>query len=372
MIKWCKYCVLPSTRPNLKIDSKGICNACNQSKTKKIINWIDREKQFAELVKKKKKKKNIYDCIIPVSGGKDSTWQVIKCLEYNLKPLAITWKTPERTKIGESNLKNLVNLGVDHIDFTVNPKVESKLMLKSFEKFGTPLIPMHLAIYNLPIKMAQYFKVSLIVWGENSAFEYGGEKKDFNKYINSNWIRNYGATNGTKMEDWISKDLSKNDLSPYSMKINEKNNQTKIFGIFLGYFFNWDPLKIKKISEKYGFKYDTKFKKIGFYEFADLDDNLISIHHWLKWFKFGFTRTFDNLAIEIRNKRLNRVKAIEIIKRMGNETPLRDIKSFCNFTNIKKNRFNEIVEMHRNLKIWKKIDGVWKIKNFLIDDWKWE
>ena len=143
-----------------------------------------------------------------VSGGKDSTWQVIKCLEYNLKPLAVTWKTPHRTKIGEDNLKNLINLGVDHIDFTINPQVESKLMYNSFKKFGTPLIPMHLAIYNLPVRIAQFFNISLIVWGENSAFEYGGHNKGFSKFINTDWIKNYGATNGTEMKDWISSDLS--------------------------------------------------------------------------------------------------------------------------------------------------------------------
>ncbi len=372
MIKWCKNCVLPNTRPNLKIGVDGVCNACIQSQKKIVINWMDREIQFKDLVKKVKKKNNIYDCIIPVSGGKDSTWQVIKCLEYDLRPLAITWKTPERTKIGEKNLKNLISLGVDHIDFTINPKVESKLMYNSFKKFGTPLIPMHLAIYNLPVRIAQFFGVSLIVWGENSAFEYGGKKKGFERYINSNWIKNYGATNGTEMKDWISSDLTEKALSPYSMFIDEKKIQTKTSGIFLGYFFKWDPVEIKKISQNNGFKYDKKYKKTGFYEFADIDDNLISIHHWLKWFKFGFTRTFDNLSIEIRNKRLSRPKAIKIIKKLGNETPFNDIRKFCQFLKIKKKEFNEIVEFHRNPKIWRKNDGIWKIKNFLIDDWEWE
>tara|TARA_X000000950_G_scaffold288388_1_gene404904 strand:- start:47886 stop:49004 length:1119 start_codon:yes stop_codon:yes gene_type:complete len=372
MIKWCRKCVLPNTRPNLIFDKNGVCNACKQSQIKKKINWQDRRDQFIGLIEKVKKKKNSYDCIIPVSGGKDSTWQVIKCLEYNLKPLAVTWKTPHRTKIGEDNLKNLINLGVDHIDFTINPQVESKLMYKSLKKFGTPLIPMHLAIYNLPVRIAQFFNISLIIWGENSAFEYGGKNKGFSKFINTDWIKNYGATNGTEMKDWISSDLSANALSPYSMTIEEKKKQINTIGVFLGYFFKWDPVEITKISKKNGFRYSKKNKKTGFYDFADIDDNLISIHHWLKWYKFGFTRSFDNLSIEIRNKRFTRIKALNIIKRIGNDKPLKDIKNFCDFVGISKNEFQCIAESHRNLKIWKKKQGVWKINNFIINDWDWK
>ena len=105
---WCKNCVLPNTRPNLKINSSGICNACINHKSKKIINWEERANKFKKICNEAKERSKGYDCLIPVSGGKDSTWQTIKLIEMGLKPLAITWKPPGRTSIGQDNLNNLI------------------------------------------------------------------------------------------------------------------------------------------------------------------------------------------------------------------------------------------------------------------------
>ena len=136
----CNSCILPNTRPHLIIDKNGLCNACNQFNLKTNINWNARKKELLKIVNDAKKNSSGYDCLIPVSGGKDSTWQVVECLKLVHKPLAVTWKTPERTIIGQRNLVNLVNLGVDHIDYQINPKVEAKFMLKTF-KNGTTAIP---------------------------------------------------------------------------------------------------------------------------------------------------------------------------------------------------------------------------------------
>ena len=146
---WCKNCVLPNTRPNLKINSSGICNACINHKSKKIINWEERANKFKKICNEAKERSKGYDCLIPVSGGKDSTWQTIKLIEMGLKPLAITWKPPGRTSIGQDNLNNLINIGVDHIDYSINPSVEAKFMLEAFKKYGATAIPMHQAIFNI-------------------------------------------------------------------------------------------------------------------------------------------------------------------------------------------------------------------------------
>ena len=179
--KWCKKCVLPDSRPNLIIDKFGICNVCNLKSTSNNIKNIKPlgKKSFKKLLKKvlKNNPKNNYDCLIPVSGGKDSTWQVITCLENNLVPLTVTWKCPSRTGLGQKNLDNLISLGVDHFDVTVNPKIEKKFIYKTFLETGTAAIPMHLAIFNLSQRIASNFKIPLIIWGENSAKEYGFKKK---------------------------------------------------------------------------------------------------------------------------------------------------------------------------------------------------
>jgi hypothetical protein len=120
-----------------------------------------------------------------------------------------------------------------------------------------------------------------------------------------------------------------------------------------------------------GFKSREQGPKVGIYNYSDIDDDFISIHHFLKWYKFGITRAFDNLAIEIREERITRDEALRILKRIGNQTPVEDIKKLCRFLNISENYFWEIVEKFRNHSIWYNEAEVWKIRNFIIDDWKW-
>ena len=337
------------------------------------IDWPSREKTFNELIEQIKKENSVYDCIIPVSGGKDSTWQVIKCLEYGLNPLAVTWKAPSRTEIGIKNLENLVNLGVDHIDYQINPKIEKIFLYKALKQYGSTGIPMHMAIFNIPLKLAVNFNIPLIIWGENSAFEYGGsikEQADFR--LNKLWFEKYGVTHGTTAADWVSSDLNRKHMEAYSGPSFQEIEKKNIQSIFLGYFFPWDPEKTFKVATNNGFQSREEGAKTGFYNYADIDDDFISIHHYLKWYKFGITRHFDNLSLEIRNGRLTRLEALNIVKETGDVTPYGDIKKFCNFVGINTNNFFEIIEPFRNLNIWEKHKNYWRIRNFIISEWDWE
>ncbi|MBK9292977.1 MAG: N-acetyl sugar amidotransferase [Oligoflexia bacterium] len=370
---YCTKCVTPSTRPNVVIDENGVCSACRNYQTRPNIDWNKRSKTFADVVSNAKSKSTGYDCLIPVSGGKDSTWQVVKCLEAGLKPLAVTWKTPGLTEVGRSNLENLINLGVDHINYQISPKVEKKFMLTTFEKVGSSAVPMHMAIFNIPLRIALKFNIPLVVWGENSAFEYGNSEEESTGFkLNSAWRKKYGMTHGTTAENWISKDITLKDLTAYREVTDQELDDNGILAVFLGYYFPWDPAESYRVAKESGFKSRQEGPKTGYYNYADIDDHFISIHHYLKWYKFGFTRIFDNLSLEIRNKRLSRDEAISIIKSTGDQTPHEDIEKFCNFVGISKQRFFEICETFRNHKIWTNKNNIWQINNFLISDWAWD
>jgi len=371
-MKWCASCVLPDTRPGIVIGEDGVCNACKNSLLKNTeIDWVARENAFSRLVEPVKSRNKRFDCLIPVSGGKDSTWQVIQCLKYGLHPLAVTWKTPARTVIGQRNLDNLVKLGVDHIDWQVNPTVEKRFMLKALERFGSTAIPMHLALFNIPLNIALNFDIPLIVWGENSAFEYGSTDQELTGFrLDSNWLRHHGVTHGTTARDWVDDEISEKDLSSYFGPIDEELDRHDIKAVFLGYYFKWDVETSLNVAKAHGFEAGDA-PRTGIYNYADIDDDFISIHHWLKWYKFGITRSFDNLSLEIRNGRMDRLRAIEILQSLGEEKPMGDIRKFCRFTEISENRFFDIAEKYRNREIWFFDHGTWKIKDFLIHDWKW-
>lgn len=371
-MKYCRRCVLPDTRPNLVIGSDGICNACRTHRTRKDIDWPARERAFRSVVSDAKGRGKGNDCVIPVSGGKDSTWQVIKCLEYGLNPLAVTWKTPVRTEIGQRNLDNLVGLGVDHIDYQVNPKVERKFVYRSLERYGTPVIPMHMAIFSMPLTIAVRFDIPLVVYGENPAFEYGGPEEEKTGFtLDAKWVRRFGLTHGTTASDWVGEDLSERELTPYVAPTDGELTEKGISAVFLGYYFAWDPETSYAAAKAHGFKARDEGAKTGFYDYADIDDEFISVHHWLKWYKFGFTRLWDNLSLEIRNGRLTRDQAVGIIAERGEETPHEGIASLCTYLDISRVRFFDIIGRFRNRDIWIRRHGTWAIDGFLIPDWNW-
>lgn len=371
-MRWCRSCVLPDTRPNLVIHEDGICNACHNHSNKPNIDWTGREASFQALAANAKASSNGgYHCLIPVSGGKDSTWQVVTCLEYGLSPLCVTWRTPGRTKIGEENLRNLISLGVDHIDFSINPKVEKRFMLKAVERYGDPAIPMHMALFNITLSTAARFRIPLIVWGENSAFEYGGADEQSKGFaLDEAWLHRFGVTKGTTAADWLDADLTKDDLRPYERPTAAELAAAGTRAVFLGYYFPWDPETTLKVALLHGFQ-RAELPRTGYYDYADIDDDFISVHHWFKWYKFGFTRLFDNLSLEIRNGRMSRGEAIDIIRSRGDDTPINDIANLSRYLGISPERFFHISENFRNVEIWKRRDGKWTIPDFLIPDWRW-
>lgn len=371
-LRYCTRCVLPSTRPGLRFDDKGNCN-CATKTCKQAIDWNKRAAAFVELTAQVRKKRAAYDCVIPVSGGKDSTWQVITCLEHGLRPLCVTWRTPVRSALGQANLDNLISLGVDHIDFSINPKVERRFMLAALERVGSPAIPMHLALFAIPLNIARRFQVPLVVWGENSAFEYGGDDALKGQRMSRDWLMRHGVTNGTTAEDWVSDDLSVEELEPYRWPTDIELSQSGVDAVFLGYFFEWDPVRSYEVARRHGFRGTDGPPKTGLYSFADVDDEfIITIHHWLKWYKFGFTRLWDNLSLEIRAGRMTREDALAEIARRGEERPDSEIDRFCEYTGITRSRFFDIVEPFRNPAIWAKdSDGRWRISDFLLPDWDW-
>jgi N-acetyl sugar amidotransferase len=370
-MKYCRTCITPYNRPNIEFDIEGNCN-CATRAAKDAVDWGERERVFREVVANAKGRSKGWDCVIPVSGGKDSTWQVVKCLEYGMKPLAVTWRPPARTKLGQKNLDNLIHLGVDHVDFSINPEVEKKFTCRALVKYGTPALPMHMAIFSIPLNVAVNFDIPLVVWGENSAFEYGGTDEARSGFrLGRNWLLKYGVTHGTTAHDWVGDGLSARDLAPYFGPSDAELEKKGILAVFLGYYFRWDPETSFSVAKEHGFRERAEGARTGAWNYADIDDDFISIHHWLKWYKFGFTRTFDNLSVDIRAGRLTRDEAIAILRNRGDETPHDDITKFCAWLGITDDHFFEIVEKFRNEEVWTKREGKWQIDDFIVPDWSW-
>lgn len=266
----------------------------------------------------------------------------------------------------------MIDLGVDHIDYTINPVVERYFMRKTLEKAGDPAIPMHMAIFAIPLAIAASARIPLVIWGENSAFEYGGTEEESRGFrLDENWLKKFGVTHGTNWNDWTDKFLTSARMAAYRRPTGEELDRSDVLAIFLGYYLPWDPDMTRRVAEAHGFKARDEGPLTGYYDYADIDDDHVAVHHWFKWYKFGFTRLFDNLSLEIRNNRLSRADAIEIIRTRGDDTPYREIATLCEFLEISEDNFFEMASKFRNPSIWRQIDGVWQIPDFLIADWNW-
>lgn len=362
---------MPNTRPGLTFNEQGICSACEGAEEKnKIIDWESRKKELKSIFDKFRSKDQLkYDCIVPVSGGKDSIYQVhiIKNV-FKMNPLCVTFRTDARTPLGEHNIQALREIGVDHIDFTPNPCGFNKFRLKAFVNEGDCSLPDHLAIWNIIPIFAVKFKIPLVIWGENPDMEYGGTK-DLRKVskLNRDWMRNQNILKGKSIQDWCDGSLNIDELFGLIPPSEEELEKIDYTPIFLGYYLPWDCEENVKIAKKYGFLVREKGPIMGLYDYSDLDCMNIVIHHYFKWLKFGFNRISDNASNEIRKGRLTREAAIKLIKeRDGIKPPKEYIQHFCKSVGITWQQFWEVAEKFRNKDIWKKDEnGEWYIEGWI-------
>ena len=370
-MKYCKNCVIPESRPSISFNSDGICSACQMASQKKEnINWTSRYNELKIICDKYRRKNDLdYDCIVPVSGGKDSIYQVhtIKN-EFNMNPLCITWKTPTRTPLGYYNLEILKSIGVDHIDFTPNPAGMKSIIKESFIEFGDPSLLDHLAIYNIIPVLANRFKIPLIIWGENPYMEYGGRNlEESNKNIqDSDFIKNHHIMKGKTPLDWVASDRTRRMLASLIPPDEYSLTNIEYMPIYLGYYKPWDAKQNLEIAQSYGYKTRSGGPLMGLYDYADIDCSNIIIHHYIKWLKFGFNRITDHASNEIRKGRMTRDVAIELIKKQdGLKPPKEFILKLCKLINITYNEFWEILEKFRNKNIWEKEGDGWYIKDWI-------
>ena len=371
--RYCTQCVLPDTRPGIELLADGRCNACHGHDRKtRAIDWAARGRALDHIFAEARARGADYDCIVPVSGGKDSTWQVVQCLERGLKVLAVTWRTPGRTALGQANLDNLIGLGVDHIDVSINPEVERRFTRASLIRTGSSAVPMHMAIFAVPLSLAVRLAVPLIVWGESPFMEYGGDPgaSDLRR-LDHAWLARHGILQGTTADDWVGDGLTARDLAPYRLPSEAAFRTARISSIFLGFYLPWDPMESLSVAQANGFQVRAEGPKLGLYDYADIDCDFVAVHHWFKWLKFGFTRLFDNLALEIRNGRMTREQAIGVIAERGDQRPGDDIARLCEFLHLDLDQFGEIEERWRNREIWRRANGQWRIDGFLVPDWDW-
>jgi N-acetyl sugar amidotransferase len=317
VINYCKKCVMPDTKPDLLLDVDGICNACRNYENRKIVDWEKRKHELTDILEKYRSKNGEnWDCVIPVSGGKDSTFQVVRMLELGMNPLCVTSTTCHLSEIGRENIENIKKMGVDYIEFTANPLIRRKLNRIGLTEVGDISWPEHVGIFTIPIRAAVQFNIPLIIWGENSQNEYGGPASaSEDRYLTRRWLEEFGGLLGLRVSDMIEyENIKKKDLIPYIYPTDDELENAGVTGIFLGHYLPWDGLSNYIISSGYGFKSYNTTVEGSIVNYENLDNLQTGIHDYFKFLKFGFGRATDLACLHIRRNRISRQDGLEMVK----------------------------------------------------------
>ena len=323
-IRYCARCVLPDNKPGLELDADGVCNACRNYENRTQIDWDCRQAELKQIIETyRSKSRSNYDCIIPVSGGKDSTFQVLKMLEAGANPLCVTATTDKLSEYGRHNLENIKELGVDHIQVSTNPIVRRKINRLALTQVGDISWPEHLTIFTVPVRMAVQLNIPLIIWGENSQNEYGGPAATAdNNVLDRKWLNEFGGLLGFQVTDLIGQEgITEKDLIQYTYPTDEELRRVGVTGLFLGYYFPWDGHNNALLAQAYGFRAYEKRVEGSIVPYENLDNLQMRIHDYFKFLKFGYDRCNDWASIHIRRNRLSRAQGVELVGRHGGKFP---------------------------------------------------
>jgi N-acetyl sugar amidotransferase len=323
MLKYCVRCVMPHTKPDLHLDTEGVCNACRSIEERKEIDWDRRRKELVDLLGKYRRNGRNWDCIVPVSGGKDSTYQVVRMLQLGLNPLCVTSTTCDLSSIGRKNIENIKHLGVDYVEFSPNPIVRAKLNRIGLTEVGDISWPEHVGIFTIPVRAAVQFNVPLIVWGENSQNEYGGPAAaSENNVLTRRWLEEFGGLLGMRVSDLTETyGIEQKSLLPYQYPSDEELQRGGVTGIFLGHYLPWDGLSNALIAQANGLTSFDKPVEGSMVNYENLDNHQTGIHDYFKFLKFGFSRATDIACLHVRRGRITRQDALEIVKARDGKFP---------------------------------------------------
>jgi N-acetyl sugar amidotransferase len=337
----CKNCLNASTRPRIIFNKDNICNACLWSEEKKNLNWNEREKKLIELVKTIKKKKTYseFDCIVPVSGGKDGSYVAHNLkYKYGLNVLCVTVNPPMQLSLGKKNLEKFKKTGFDLISIDVEPNILRKIDKQGFIDDGQGYYGWMVLIHTAVIKLAQKFKIKYIFYSEDGEVEYGGSDEKKNKqFYNIDYMKK------VYLNDKLEKILKKSNLEQSKLNWFTFDEKIKINFTHYSFYENWDPYRNYLYAKKHCGLEDLSEGNIGtFTNFAQNDQVLASFHYYLMYLKFGFGRATQDAGIEIRRGAMTRDQALNLVRLYDGVSP--------------EVHFNEIAEYYEI-----SIDNLWKI-----------
>lgn len=365
-IQYCKKCLMPNSRPRIVFNNEGICNACLHSENKyKNIDWEARRQEFLKLIEPYKTKNGYWDCIVPWSGGKDSSSIAYKLkFEFGMNPLLVTMSPQLPTEIGNQNREEMIKLGFDHVFIRPNQKVHRHLARRFFIERGNQKVAWDAGVNTVPTQVAVKFKIPLVFYAEHGESEYGGKVlspehqkiRDFTEVIEHQI--------GDDPKNWTDDVVTEKDINPYLYPNLDDVKAMGMKAMYFGYFFKWSMLNnYDFIKTKINFHTHPKGRTSGTVtNYDSVDDKSDNLYYYMQYIKFGFGRAVRDISRMIQNNQISREEGLELTRKYDGEFPKEYLKDMLDYLQLTRKEFNKIIDKHRNPEIWKKENGKWKLR----------
>lgn len=354
-MKYCTKCVMPSTRPGIAFDKDGVCSACQSYDNRKKVDYAKRWEEFERLCDRYRGMNgaNGYDCMIAVSGGKDSHFQTYIMKEVmGMNPLLVSVEDNfKMTEAGAHNIKNISEaFGCDIISMKPNIRAQKAVMRYTFEKYGKPTYFVDRYIYTYPLHMASRFQTPLLVYGENVSYEYGGAGS-VETYSAKDQIFN-GVGYGIPTEELLIDGVTMKDLNFFEPPAKEIIDSLE--PIYLSYFLEWNSFRNFEVAKRYGFHDLThEWQRTHHVEQMDqIDSPAYLVHSWMKYPKFGHASATDYAARMIRYGMLTRDEAFKLVQERDHALDPRSVREFCEFAGYTERDFWKVLNSHYNKDIF--------------------
>ena len=361
-LRWCSNCLSMSTRPRISFDKRGWCNACVWMEKKKTFDWASRQKELEQLLDKHRRSDGGFDCLVPVSGGKDGSYVAYNLKhKYGMNPLALTITPALALELGEQNLKAFVASGYDHI--TVNPAYEAMRVLNrvGLLEMGFPYYGWLISIQAGVVRMANKLGLGLIFYGEDGEVEYGGTTEtDKNPIYDVQYMKKIYLEGG--YEKVLNKSgLPESDLFFFRFPDDEDLQRTPIDITHLSYFENWDPYRNYLVAKEHCGLKEAEGSNAGtFTNFSQNDQALYALHTYFMYLKFGFGRAIQDASIEVRRGAMDRQQAVNLVRLYDGHYPHEYIDIYLDYYQISRAEFDAALDKYANKDLFEKVDGYWK------------
>lgn len=374
-MKICTRCLYLENHPlNLTFDDEGVCSGCRVHEEKDILNWDERGLKLRAILEEYRNKSgNNYDCVIPVSGARDSYFIVhtVKNV-YGMNPLLVTYNKQYNTDVGIRNLANLkILFDCDLMTLTINPALVKKITRATLRKFGSLYWHCIAGQTVYPVQIAVKFKIPLIVWGAHQGVDQVGmfshldEVEMTRKYRKEHDLMGYEAED---LVDYGFDNLTDNDMQPFCYPHDKEIERVGVRGIYLNNYIRWDSRsQHERMISLYN--YETHLQTRTFDTYNDVDCwNYSDIHDYIKFVKYGYGKVVDHCCREIRLRRMTREKATEMVKQYLTNNP-KYLAKFLKWIGMTETAFHFIIDQHRNPLFWKRNESWdWEYTNYFLFD----